>query len=76
MPTPRHASHAAIDPVETVTPPTVQHSLLDEPMRRRVRAWANWLVLQAIFYAKGYECHSCIDLNGDSFIGSERRKSL
>ena len=25
MPTPRHASHAAIDPVETVTPPSIGH---------------------------------------------------
>ncbi len=56
MPTPRHASHAAIDPVETVTPP------FDAPEASRRKAVvgerslgasrANWLVLHLSFYVK------------------------
>jgi len=51
VPTPRHASHAAIDPVETVTPP-ICGQLFDD---RRAPAGAHgayWLVLHLLFYAE------------------------
>jgi hypothetical protein len=58
VPTPRHASHAASDPVETVTPPSSQPHNLTAALRSRgegvgwVPHGAEWLVLQCLFYAE------------------------
>jgi hypothetical protein len=52
VPTPRHDSRAAIDPVETVTPPLIAPSndfLSPENLSGASRA--NWLVLLVPFYA-------------------------
>ena len=57
MPTPRHASSAAIDPVETVTPPSLSLPL-DDQQADRVRAGANWLVLLPLFYAENQTCEA------------------
>ena len=51
MPTPRHASCAAIDPVETVTPPTVALSLMIAESRK-VRTGVTGPVLLYLFYAE------------------------
>jgi len=65
VPTPRHASHAAIDPVETVTPPystpttktcrrgprTFRGTLFDGREAPLGAHRAEWLVLHLLFYA-------------------------
>ena len=51
MPTPRHASYAAIDPVETVTPPTVAPYWMKQESRK-VRTGTIGSVLLSLFYAE------------------------
>ncbi len=51
MPTPRHASHAAFDPVETVTPPQIAAASWMIQKRRLGAHRADWLVLHLSFYA-------------------------
>jgi len=51
VPTPRHASHAAFDPVETVTPPCFSGCFFDDQRAPLGAHRADWLVLQVLFYA-------------------------
>jgi hypothetical protein len=51
VPTPRHASHAAFDPVETVTPPQFATIRFDDSGAPLGAHRADWLVLHLPFYA-------------------------
>jgi hypothetical protein len=51
VPTPRHASHAAFDPVETVTPPHISVVSLMTKETPLGAHRADWLVLHLPFYS-------------------------